>query len=556
MSYGSNLSKFVSILSKYPNHEFCPTQKVPEPPMFDIEVSGTLLTEPVKTKMSKQSKFKKISLEAKSVPFFVPKGSKFGDVGYGHKRYQVLLDSLPSFSSATAHSPTCVSEAVSPVHLPRPSPEPSHGDSSDLQTIKYQYSPEFIFSLCHSVSPLPIDVSNYIDSILQSHKDACIRSDSRKTISPVKVTTIPNDIEFLTDKVIVFHGQSYPCHSSFLSSFSPSSDHEVNFPQLESILPDADLFFQILDYCYGQPFQLTLQNLANVLSVGSSLQLSSLVDAIYKIISEGFSKPRFLRMKSKEVLQIIKSSVHRDVLISYKSKSLTISSLVLICSSEYFKNLFCLNFADSNDRKFSYMEQFSDVCESNFEIFFNYLLGETISLAVNNVVDFFQLAVYFQVKNLKQTCNSFVSSFNSTNDILLLLKTISERNLLNMLKDNLTLFGKLNKDLDLPSPFPLPLSFILLLMTKVTNSWLLKSLSVSITNQVFEEDCHTVSQVFDKILVTDKIIEQVYICLLPLFDQNHLCQCLFTWSMKVFQGFKMFRLSLINGFCGVYLKVV
>ncbi|KAL0251175.1 hypothetical protein GEMRC1_000388 [Eukaryota sp. GEM-RC1] len=362
-------------------------------------------------------------------------------------------------------------------------------------------------------------------------------------ISPVKVTPNPNDIEFLTDKSIVFHGESYPCHSSFLSSFSPvlkekllSSDHEVNFPQLESIVPDADLFFQILDYCYGQPFQLTLQNLASVLSVASSLQLSSFVDAIYKIISEGFSKPRHLQLKSEEVLQTIKSRVERDVMVSYKGKSLTISSLVLICSSEYFKNLFCLNFADSNDRKFSYIEQFSDVSGSNFETFFNFLLGETITLDVNNVVDFYQLAVYFQVKNLKETCNSFISSFNSTNDILLLLKTISERNLLNMLKDNLNLFGKLDKDLDLPSPFPLPLSFILLLMTNVTNSWLLKCLSVSITNQVFEEECHTVIQVFEKIFVTDNIIEQVYICLFPLFDQNYFCQFLLSWSMKVFQG--------------------
>ncbi|KAL0238222.1 hypothetical protein GEMRC1_012695 [Eukaryota sp. GEM-RC1] len=374
-----------------------------------------------------------------------------------------------------------------------------------------------------------------------------------RKLLPVKVTTNSNDIvsqlyqnkqkQFLTDKSLVFHGQSYPCHSSFLSSFSPvlkekllSSDHEVNFPQLESIVPDPDLFFQILDYCYGQPFQLTLQNLANVLSVASSLQLSSLVDAIYKIISGGFSKPTHLQLKSEEVLHTIKTSVERDVMLSYKSKSLTISSLVLICCSEYFKYLFCLNFADSNERKFSYVEQFSGVSQSNFETFFNYLLVKQLVLMSTMSLIFYQLAVYFQVKNLKQACNSFVSCFHSITDILFLLKTISERNLLNMLKDNLNLFGKLNKDLDLPSPFPLPLSFILLLMTKVTNSWLLKCLTVSITNQVFDEECHTLSQVFEKILVSDKIIQQVYNCLLPLFDQNYVHQFLFTWSMKVFQG--------------------
>ncbi|KAL0251481.1 hypothetical protein GEMRC1_000694 [Eukaryota sp. GEM-RC1] len=100
--------------------------------------------------------------------------------------------------------------------------------------------------------------------------------------------------EFLTDSCIVMHGQSYPCHSSFLSSFSPvlkekllSSDPEVNFPQLESIVPDADLFFQILDYCYGQPFQLTFDNVGFVLTLCSALRLSALVDAIHQVMSEG-----------------------------------------------------------------------------------------------------------------------------------------------------------------------------------------------------------------------------------------------------------------------------
>ncbi|KAL0251199.1 hypothetical protein GEMRC1_000412 [Eukaryota sp. GEM-RC1] len=100
--------------------------------------------------------------------------------------------------------------------------------------------------------------------------------------------------QLLTDKVIVFHGQSYPCHSSFLSSFSPvlkekllSSDPEVNFPHLGSLVPDADLFFQILDYCYGQLFQLTFDNVGFVLTLCSALRLSALVDAIHQVMSEG-----------------------------------------------------------------------------------------------------------------------------------------------------------------------------------------------------------------------------------------------------------------------------
>ncbi|KAL0251201.1 hypothetical protein GEMRC1_000414 [Eukaryota sp. GEM-RC1] len=347
--------------------------------------------------------------------------------------------------------------------------------------------------------------------------------------------------EFLTDKFIVFHGQSYPCHSSFLSSFSSvfkekllSSDHEVNFPELQSIVPDADLFFQILDYCYGQPLELTFDNMANVLSICSVLDLSSLKDSIHNVMSERSSKPRCLQLKSEEVLHTIQSSVQRDVMLSYTTKSLTISSLVLICSSEYFKNLFCFNLSGSDGRIFSYNGEIYRVSHSNFESFFNFFLGESISLNINNVVDFYQLSEFFGVNNLKEACNSFVSSLTSTRDILSLLKTISERNFVNMLQDNKKIFGKLLKDV--PSHFPLPLSFISLLIEVVSNSWLLECLTLSITSEVFEENDHTLSQIFEKIIVNDQNINEIYTYLRPFFDEDHLCQFLLPFSMKIFQG--------------------
>ncbi|KAL0252042.1 hypothetical protein GEMRC1_001254 [Eukaryota sp. GEM-RC1] len=354
--------------------------------------------------------------------------------------------------------------------------------------------------------------------------------------------------QFLTDKAIVFHGQSYPCHSSFLSSFSPvfkekllSSDPEVNFPQLEFIVPDADLVFQILDYCYGQPFQLTFDNMTNVLSLCSALDLSSLSDSIHNIMSKGFSKSRHLQLKSDDVLQTIKSTVQRDVMISYNDKSLTISSLVLICSSEFFKNLFCLNFADSNDRKFSFKDQFSGVSYSNFEIFFNYFIGESFNLDINNVIDFYQLSVYFVVKNLKKTCDSFVSSLMSARDILCLLKTIAERDALLILVRNYQIIEKLNNVRVLRSPFPLPLSFISFLLSVVRPSWVLQCLSVSISHQDVEEDYHSLSEIFERIVVTDQNIQQKHQHLLPLFNQNIIHELLFSWSMDVFMRIKNVR---------------
>ncbi|KAL0251290.1 hypothetical protein GEMRC1_000503 [Eukaryota sp. GEM-RC1] len=128
--------------------------------------------------------------------------------------------------------------------------------------------------------------------------------------------------------------------------------------------------------------------------------------------------------------------------------------------------------------------------DPNFEIFFRFFLGESFNLDLNNVVDFFQLSVYFSVPILEDTCHSFVSSLTSTADILTLLKIISERNLFIILSKNLNLFGKFDNYRDLPSPFPLPLSFILLIIEVMSNSWVFQCLTLSITNEVFEQDYH------------------------------------------------------------------
>ncbi|KAL0252081.1 hypothetical protein GEMRC1_001293 [Eukaryota sp. GEM-RC1] len=75
----------------------------------------------------------------------------------------------------------------------------------------------------------------------------------------------------------------------------------------------------------------------------------------------------------------------------------------------------------------------------------------------------------------------------------------------------------------------------------MSNSWVLKCLTSSITNEVFEQDYHDLSQIFEKIVVNDQNINEIYTGLLPLFDRDYLHQFMFNWSMKVFQGVQNVR---------------
>ncbi|KAL0251821.1 hypothetical protein GEMRC1_001033 [Eukaryota sp. GEM-RC1] len=497
--------------------------------------------------MTKPSKFNALVSEAKDfappkvkkfvsngprVAEFVSKGSKLGNVGFTPAaplgKAKSILDYWNRSTSGYAPDPNVVEIVLPP---------------SD---IGFQRSTEQ-----SNFYDLPLERRNlhtrdHISSSAPQHLSCSVHE-----ASPTHLTVIVSQLfhsmqnEYLTDALIVFHGQSYPCHSSFLSSFSPvlkekllSSDHEVNFPLLESILPDADLFFQILDYCYGQPLELTLDNVGFALTLATLLQISTLASDIRRVISQGLPQSRQVQLKSEEVLQTIRSKVQRDVMLSYKGKSLTMSSLVLICSCEYFKKIFCLGFSDSRERNFSYSEEFNGVSATNFEAFFNCFLGESPKLNINNVVDFYQLSVYFVVENLKETCKSFFSTVSSSRDIVTLLKTVSERNIFHLLKDNLNIFKKLDIWVFavLPPPFPLPLEAICMLIDDVKNSWLLQCLSLSINDQIFDEKFTELTQIFEKIVVNDKNINQIFNSLLPLFSMDFLCQFLSTWSMKVFQG--------------------
>ncbi|KAL0242526.1 hypothetical protein GEMRC1_005089 [Eukaryota sp. GEM-RC1] len=250
--------------------------------------------------------------------------------------------------------------------------------------------------------------------------------------------------ELLTDSVIVFHGERFSCHSYYLASFSPflrtkfsTSSTEVVFTELEASVSDANLFFQLFQYFYGHPLQLTVQNVDRVLSLCSSLQLELLSQSIHEKMKTGLdlSKPFQLQLDSNEIVTRMSSNFQRDIVLIYLDEEVVISSICLICCSKIFKDQFCSNFADHSLRKFSYHDEFIGVTGDEFQSFFDSFTGKAIILNSDNVVSFHQLAVYFQVEELKKECIGFLTGVTDDSELIQVLSIAVERHVFNFLLD-------------------------------------------------------------------------------------------------------------------------
>ncbi|KAL0239806.1 hypothetical protein GEMRC1_009914 [Eukaryota sp. GEM-RC1] len=96
----------------------------------------------------------------------------------------------------------------------------------------------------------------------------------------------------LTDTVITYDGNSFHCHSSVVSAFSPVLKEKglesttVEFPLLP-FLTDPDIFFSILSTLYGQSLTVTPENVTSISVIASLLQFQELSEFVTERMCKG-----------------------------------------------------------------------------------------------------------------------------------------------------------------------------------------------------------------------------------------------------------------------------
>ncbi|KAL0239360.1 hypothetical protein GEMRC1_009468 [Eukaryota sp. GEM-RC1] len=96
----------------------------------------------------------------------------------------------------------------------------------------------------------------------------------------------------LTDTVITYDGNSFPCHSFVVSAFSPVlkvnglESTTIEFPLLP-FLTDSDVFFSVLSTLYGQSLTVTPENLTSISVIASLLQFQELSQFVTERMTKG-----------------------------------------------------------------------------------------------------------------------------------------------------------------------------------------------------------------------------------------------------------------------------
>ncbi|KAL0239714.1 hypothetical protein GEMRC1_009822 [Eukaryota sp. GEM-RC1] len=96
----------------------------------------------------------------------------------------------------------------------------------------------------------------------------------------------------LTDAVITYNGNSFHCHSSVVSAFSPVLKEKglesttIEFPLLP-FLTDSDIFFSVLSTLYGQSLTVTPENVTSISVIASLLQFQELSQFVTERMTKG-----------------------------------------------------------------------------------------------------------------------------------------------------------------------------------------------------------------------------------------------------------------------------
>ncbi|KAL0239755.1 hypothetical protein GEMRC1_009863 [Eukaryota sp. GEM-RC1] len=202
-----------------------------------------------------------------------------------------------------------------------------------------------------------------------------------------------------------------------------------------------------------------------------------------------------------------------------------------------FQNLISCEFNDSAVRNFEYSDEFSGVSDEVFGSFFGLIHYENfVEFSISNILEFFQLSVYFQVDQFKLDCKNFlVSNSFSQEELFSLLKTCNDKNQFYFIDQNTEIFSILSTIEH--EPFPLRVSFITSLLPVVDPFWLFKCLIEQY------KDEHSLDPKTNEFLKLPEEFSVDFFKIFELIDctsDDHLISTLLEWSMYIFQNVKSF----------------
>ncbi|KAL0231449.1 hypothetical protein GEMRC1_010853 [Eukaryota sp. GEM-RC1] len=273
--------------------------------------------------------------------------------------------------------------------------------------------------------------------------------------------------------------------------------------------------------------------------VASLLEFQELSEFVTERMSDGlkhFDDNRFQLDRTSLISELIEVCP-KDVRVSYKNTVIDMNSVILAIFSKTFYNSFNCDVSNQDILYFEYDDEFPDLCEDLFCVFFKLFYFESVEFTVLNILDFLQLSNFFQVQELSTACTQYLSDTSfSESDLVQLLKISNDINQLNFVKDNIQLFASLSTISTVP--IPLKVSFIQCSLGYVNESFLFKCLIKG--HKMYDLKVSELEAVLNTPIAESNLFEICQI-LEPLFEVSAFIPTLVHWSMQHLKNVEHFN---------------
>ncbi|KAL0251578.1 hypothetical protein GEMRC1_000791 [Eukaryota sp. GEM-RC1] len=342
----------------------------------------------------------------------------------------------------------------------------------------------------------------------------------------------------LTDVIITYDDHEFPVHrvivslhSSFLDSLASRSRGSDVYQIPKSPTVEDNLVDSVLQTFYGKPLTINTSNFTPIMILASQLNYPALSTACQSCLVSGLANDFVFKLKPSDIVHKLKESRTADVIIKFKGTKIKVHSMLLCCWSKFFENRIIGPLAEDNDDDYDFTQKFCFLVEV-YEKFFDLFYCQNIDLNVNNIFEFFHLAVYFQVECLQNFCISFISSYSlSIDDVINLIKKAGDANDFYFVNEFKSILSTVSITTD-STPIRLPLNFIVnLLELEVFNSLYLLKCAVFSFNQENEE----LLSILRYFSISGRL-DQIFEILTNLFDNSECTQTLYDWILEILKS--------------------
>ncbi|KAL0229277.1 hypothetical protein GEMRC1_013896 [Eukaryota sp. GEM-RC1] len=224
---------------------------------------------------------------------------------------------------------------------------------------------------------------------------------------------VAQESSLLTDFEIIFKSTHLHCHKAIVFQFF---NRIASTTQQQYIIPEDEVegsigdLLSIIQSFYGCPLSLSEKNSVEVYELARHFKFTDLAMSARLVLKE-FS-PTTFQIPTSTLLTNLAADNFTDFVVQYHDQAFNTHRFLLATVIPYFNQLF----ADDPSTTFLDLSQHLTIDSKSLVLFFQSVYAVELSITLENVVDLFSIASFFNLNELRNhCCNLLQSSSPSVN---------------------------------------------------------------------------------------------------------------------------------------------